>query len=211
MAKSFLVVTGGPGEGERHVVEQDEASLGRDAQNDLVIPDAQISRRHALLRRRGDLWEVEDLGSTNGTFVNDVPVSGVTALGPDDTLRVGRTTMRLEVEEEDEEVAALPVDEPALEGEAADELAEEAADEEAPPELAEEAAEEPPEEPSEESRPALSLPAEPLPAFAADDSEDSEGVAPAALDSRYAGRVLVSAVVLVVLVIFVIAVLVTSH
>lgn len=201
MAKSFLVVTGGPGEGERHVVEQDEASLGRDAQNDLVIPDAQISRRHALLRRRGDLWEVEDLDSTNGTFVNDVPVSGVTALGPGDTLRVGQTTMRLEVEEE--EVAAVPVDEPALE--------EEAADEEAPPELAEEAAEEPPEEPPEELRPALSLPAEPLPAFAADDSEDSEGVAPAALDSRYAGRVLVSAVVLVVLVIFVIAVLVTSH
>lgn len=197
MAKSFLVVTGGPGEGERHVVEQDEASLGRDAQNDLVIPDAQISRCHALLRRRGDLWEVEDLDSTNGTFVNDVPVSGVTALGPGDTLRVGQTTMRLEVEEE-EEVAAVPVDEPALE-------------EEAPPELAEEAAEEPPEEPPEELRPALSLPAEPLPAFAADDSEDSEGVAPAALDSRYAGRVLVSAVVLVVLVIFVIAVLVTSH
>lgn len=209
MAKSFLVVTGGPGEGERHVVEQDEASLGRDAQNDLVIPDAQISRRHALLRRRGDLWEVEDLDSTNGTFVNDVPVSGVTALGPGDTLRVGQTTMRLEVEEE--EVAAVPVDEPALEEEAADELVEEAADEEAPPELAEEAAEEPPEEPPEELRPALSLPAEPLPAFAADDSEDSEGVAPAALDSRYAGRVLVSAVVLVVLVIFVIAVLVTSH
>ena len=49
---------------------QDAITIGRDARNDVVLDDPRVSRRHALLRKVGEAFRIEDLGSTNGTYVN---------------------------------------------------------------------------------------------------------------------------------------------
>jgi pSer/pThr/pTyr-binding forkhead associated (FHA) protein len=69
--------------------------LGRQAV-DLVIEDAQVSRRHASVRPAGDALEVEDLGSKNGTWVNGARIAGAVRLAPGDRVRVGDTTFEVE-------------------------------------------------------------------------------------------------------------------
>ncbi len=71
--------------------------IGRSAQCALILDDDYVSGDHADLERRpsGD-WVLTDLGSTNGSFVNGVRVVAPTVVTPADTLRIGRTQMRLE-------------------------------------------------------------------------------------------------------------------
>jgi hypothetical protein len=71
-------------------------SLGRDVNNAIVIDDQFASSEHAVLTFRGRTWYVEDLESTNGTFVNGSPVDGVAPLGYGDELQIGQVRMRLE-------------------------------------------------------------------------------------------------------------------
>ena len=71
-------------------------SLGRDVNNGIVLDDPFASNDHAVLTFRGRNWYVEDLGSTNGTFVNGVPVEGVGPLGFGDELQVGEVRFRLD-------------------------------------------------------------------------------------------------------------------
>jgi hypothetical protein len=72
------------------------ASLGRDVNNSVVVDDPFVSSEHALLTFRGRSWYVEDLGSTNGTFVNGLPVETVAALGFGDELQLGEVRFRLD-------------------------------------------------------------------------------------------------------------------
>jgi hypothetical protein len=71
-------------------------TLGRDVNNAIVIDDQFASSEHAVLTFRGRTWYVEDLESTNGTFVNGSPVDGVAPLGYGDELQIGQVRMRLE-------------------------------------------------------------------------------------------------------------------
>lgn len=75
----------------------DEFRIGRSASCALVLDDDYVSSDHASLVRtpKGE-WVLTDLGSTNGTFVNEVRVVTPTVVTPTDTLRIGRTQMRLE-------------------------------------------------------------------------------------------------------------------
>lgn len=75
----------------------DEFRIGRSADCALILDDDYASGDHASLARRanGD-WVVTDLGSTNGTFVNEVRVVSPTVVTASDSLRIGRTQMRLE-------------------------------------------------------------------------------------------------------------------
>lgn len=76
-----------------------EVSVGRSPGCGVSLADDFVSQVHArLFRRDGAVW-VEDLGSTNGTFVNDTRVTGPLRLSPGDRLRVGRTELQLELEQ----------------------------------------------------------------------------------------------------------------
>lgn len=71
-------------------------TIGRSEAADLSIPDQYVSHMHARILRRGAYHHVEDLGSTNGTFLNDRRVEKDAQLKVHDALRIGRTTLRYE-------------------------------------------------------------------------------------------------------------------
>jgi hypothetical protein len=71
-------------------------SIGRAATNGLPVDDAFMSHMHARILRRGPFFYVEDLGSTNGTFVNDQRITGDSQLRVHDELRLGETVLRYE-------------------------------------------------------------------------------------------------------------------
>jgi len=65
-----LVERQGPTPGRIFELTSDEVNIGRDITNDIVINDAEVSRKHARLTLEGDRFKIEDLNSTNGTYIN---------------------------------------------------------------------------------------------------------------------------------------------
>ena len=88
-----LLVTGGPLSGHELVVEY-QLVLGR-GHADIVIDDAEISRRHALMSKRDGAIEIEDLDSLNGTWVNEQRIASAVRLAPGDVIRLGQTTIEV--------------------------------------------------------------------------------------------------------------------
>lgn len=70
---------------------QSEWIIGRTPDCDLVVPDTSVSSKHCRLSRRGQQWILEDLGSSNGTFVNGVRISGPTTISREDWVVLGVT------------------------------------------------------------------------------------------------------------------------
>jgi len=68
--------------------------IGRDGTNEVVMDEDTVSARHALLRFDGRRWWVEDLDSTNGTFVNGQRVTGARVVRSGDEIRFGRVAVR---------------------------------------------------------------------------------------------------------------------
>jgi hypothetical protein len=84
-------------EGAAFALNAAPLTLGRGGQNDLVLEgDEFASSRHARIEVRGDGAWVQDLESTNGTFVNGSRVAGAQRLGAGDVLRVGETDLLVE-------------------------------------------------------------------------------------------------------------------
>jgi hypothetical protein len=69
-------------------------TLGRDDSNDIRVFDASVSNAHARLSLDGNSCTIEDLGSKNGTFVNDGRIEGITVLKRGDIIRIGMATLR---------------------------------------------------------------------------------------------------------------------
>ena len=88
------VVAGG---GRRTVLSGGRMTVGRSRDCDIVVDDANVSRRHAELRAEGDRWRVVDLGSTNGIKVNRRKVSDAT-LEHGDRITLGVTDLDFELE-----------------------------------------------------------------------------------------------------------------
>ena len=74
----------------------DGALLGRGDQADIVLEDSFASSRHARLVPHGDVIVLEDLGSTNGTYLNDEPLRGPQPLHPGDRIRIGDSAFTFE-------------------------------------------------------------------------------------------------------------------
>jgi hypothetical protein len=73
----------------------DGAVLGRTARADLVVSDSTVSVEHARVRRVGRVWVIADLGSTNGTHINDSPVNSETPIAAGDVLRLGNVRLKV--------------------------------------------------------------------------------------------------------------------
>jgi pSer/pThr/pTyr-binding forkhead associated (FHA) protein/ketosteroid isomerase-like protein len=86
-----LVMREGPVPGDATRLVKSELTIGRVAKNDIVIDDTEVSRNHARLISNGDGYIIEDLGSTNGTFVNGKKLSGQQALRAGDTINLGKS------------------------------------------------------------------------------------------------------------------------
>ncbi len=71
-------------------------TLGRDLGSSVVLDDPYASAQHAVLTFRGTAWYVEDLGSTNGTYVGGAPVAGIARVGYGDEIQIGEVRLRLE-------------------------------------------------------------------------------------------------------------------
>ncbi len=84
----ILVAQSGPVTGQRWVLALNEAVIGRDPECDIVIPDRQVSRRHARLRRVDGGFELEDLGSKNGTHLNGARLTAPQRLQDGDLIQV---------------------------------------------------------------------------------------------------------------------------
>src|SRR5258705_9719701 len=77
-------------EGSMHTfpLSGEEVKIGRGSDNEIVLSDFSVSRRHAAVRREGEAWFVHDLGSTNGVQINRVAVKKA-PLHPGDQVKIG--------------------------------------------------------------------------------------------------------------------------
>jgi hypothetical protein len=91
-----LIVKKGPSAGRR-VEVTGETVLGR-AESELLQDDTEVSGRHAVVRPGPGGLEVEDLGSSNGTYVNERRIEDTTSLNAGDVLRLGQTSFDVEME-----------------------------------------------------------------------------------------------------------------
>jgi hypothetical protein len=94
-----LVVVSSPAlrTGEEHAIDSGPLLVGREGENDIsLVRDEFSSARHARLEPRRDGVWIEDVGSTNGTFVNGVRLTAPRKLSSGDVIRVGETDLRFE-------------------------------------------------------------------------------------------------------------------
>lgn len=73
----------------------DTLQIGRDASCDITLSDTYASQQHAKISNRNGSWVIEDLGSTNGTYLNQRKVTVPTALAPGDSIRIGKTVLEV--------------------------------------------------------------------------------------------------------------------
>jgi hypothetical protein len=84
-----LVMVRGPQSGQVFELPRSSISIGRDPGNQVGIQDAQVSRLHARITPQGGLMVLEDMGSTNGTTVNGLSISGPHTLAHGDEIGLG--------------------------------------------------------------------------------------------------------------------------
>ena len=98
--RRFLIITEGPNQGQSYALQDMICTLGRTADNTIVIDSPRISRHHPQIRLLPDGAIVEDMGSTNGTWVNNRRLTGPHRLSPGDIIGLADyISFRFEVEE----------------------------------------------------------------------------------------------------------------
>lgn len=86
---ALLVVKRGPNAGSRFLLDQPTTSAGRHPDSDIFLDDVTVSRRHAEFRKNDDQFEVVDVGSLNGTYVNREPKNSA-VLANGDEIQIGK-------------------------------------------------------------------------------------------------------------------------
>jgi serine phosphatase RsbU (regulator of sigma subunit) len=89
----------GPIAGRRYKLADGEYIIGRRSDCQIFVPDMRVSRQHARLWQDGESWQIEDLGSNNGTFVNGTRVAAATQIRHDDEILIANNKIRVEAQE----------------------------------------------------------------------------------------------------------------
>ena len=84
-----LTMRSGPNPGTVYALEGDQIGIGRDSSNEIAVNDAEVSRRHSRLSFQGGKYVLEDMGSTNGTFVNGQRLTGPRVLKSGEVVSLG--------------------------------------------------------------------------------------------------------------------------
>jgi DNA-binding NtrC family response regulator len=98
----FIRIIDGTGVGTVAEIVGGKLTLGREADNGLVVEDPKSSRNHCEVVREGDSWQLHDLGSSNGTWTDAGRIESL-ALSDGSTFRIGRTYLRFELGEDPEQ------------------------------------------------------------------------------------------------------------
>ena len=101
---AVLRIKSGDTKGVRHQVTVPVVNLGRADSNEIRITDASVSASHAKLQLREGVWTLTDLGSSNGSVVDDEPVTDETPLSPGATIKLGDVLISFEPNDERIEV-----------------------------------------------------------------------------------------------------------
>src|ERR1700709_1105174 len=91
-----LVFLAGPIAGRRYKLADGEYIIGRRSDCQIFRPHSRGARQHARWWKENEAWEIEDLGSNNGTFVNGVKVQAKTVLRHDDEILIANNRIRVE-------------------------------------------------------------------------------------------------------------------
>ncbi|HET7475959.1 MAG TPA: FHA domain-containing protein [Dermatophilaceae bacterium] len=86
---ALLVVLRGPNTGARFLLDAAEVTAGRHPDSDIFLDDVTVSRRHAVFHRDGETYQVRDVGSLNGTYVNRERIDAV-RLQTGDEVQIGK-------------------------------------------------------------------------------------------------------------------------
>jgi hypothetical protein len=86
-----------PDSGHTFSLGFEPVSMGRHDDNTIVLPDPEVSRHHAEIALQGGRWVISDLGSANGTYINEQRTVGPQVLNHGDTIRVGQSRFRVEI------------------------------------------------------------------------------------------------------------------
>src|ERR671918_344039 len=87
--QALLVVKRGPNAGSKFLIDKDVTTAGRHPESDIFLDDVTVSRRHAEVRRKDGRYEIHDMGSLNGTYVNRDRVES-TQLANGDEIQIGK-------------------------------------------------------------------------------------------------------------------------
>lgn len=92
---THLIVIEGDNTGARAELSEAPLLIGRGSDAAIKLDDDYVSTRHARVAASGDEWFVEDLGSTNGTYVGSVRITQPTTIGLGVQVRIGKTILEL--------------------------------------------------------------------------------------------------------------------
>lgn len=90
-----IAVVSGTSAGQSISLERAPIVIGRGADAQIILDDDYVSTRHARVAVSGDQWFVEDLGSTNGTYIGSVRITQPTAISVGTQVRIGKTVLEL--------------------------------------------------------------------------------------------------------------------
>jgi pSer/pThr/pTyr-binding forkhead associated (FHA) protein len=85
----LVIVARGPNEGSTYLVDRGAVTVGRHPESTIFLDDITVSRRHSVIERAGTGFQIKDVGSLNGTYVNHDRVD-YKEIGDGDEIQVGR-------------------------------------------------------------------------------------------------------------------------